>query len=178
MAGRSRSPQRERGGGYGAGGNGDYGDRRRDDDRYGDRRYTSRVLSPLPILFARGRDRRARSEVLTGATCAVVAAALMTGAEAIAVARVAGSATARRVDLTTGTARVADTAVGAVGAEGVMGEVAVAAAAADSSSSGFVPMRAPALARRPLVMFVHDFALLLGCRVFARAPNSVAVCLR
>jgi hypothetical protein len=121
MAGRSRSPQRERGGGYGAGGNGDYGDRRRDDDRYGDRRYTSRVLSPLPILFARGRDRRARSEVLTGATCAVVAAALMTGAEAIAVARVAGSATARRVDLTTGTARVADTAVGAVGAEGVMG---------------------------------------------------------
>jgi hypothetical protein len=63
----------------------------------------------------------------------------------------------------------------AVGAEGGMGEVAVVAAAADSSSSGFIPMRAPALARLPLVVFVHDFALLLGCRVFARAPNSVAV---
>jgi hypothetical protein len=114
----------------------------------------------------------ARSEMLTGATYAVVAAVLMTGVEAMAVARVAGSATARRVDLTTGTARAADTAVGA---EGGMGEVAVVAAAADSSSSGFIPMRAPALARLPLVVFVHDFALLLGCRVFARAPNSVAV---
>jgi hypothetical protein len=188
MAGRSRSPQRERGGGYGGGGNGDYGERRRDDDRYGDRRYASRGLFPLPILFASGRDRREYQfpRADWGATCAVVAAGLMTGAEAMVVSRVAASATARRVDLTTGTPGAADSAVGAegvirkvavavaadtaVGAEGVMGEVAVAVAAADSSSSGSIPMP-----QSPCSAPLHDFACespQLGCRIFAIAPNS------